>query len=223
MRLRLLLAGLSAHVQANGASPPARMEGWERYRAALASDRPLALIGLHAGLWEELHRAPQAPEGRPFLILTAPAFSPPLTAFMARGREGGGKGILWIGSEGNRGLEAGIRAVVSRRGVLAMMADQHPGPGETEWISLWDRIRVPYPARLLRLLAAKHFLFLPVSTRLTADGSSCFRFHPAWDLPCETGTGMDRKLACKVRDFLETAISAAPDQWNWSYPKIRPL
>jgi lauroyl/myristoyl acyltransferase len=230
MRLRLLLSGLCAHVRrtaADGAATVADLEpeGWETYLAALASDRPIALIGLHAGPWEELHRVPPAREGRPFLILTAPAFSPPLTAFMAKGRESGGKSIIWIGSDGKRGLAAGIRAVQSGRGILALMADQHPDPGEEEWLSLWDRIRIPYPARLLRSLAAHDFLFMPVSIRISAEGTPLYRFHSPWDSRDIAGESADigsMALAAKVRDFLETAIAVAPDQWNWSYPKIRP-
>ncbi len=246
MRLRLLSLGLAAHGrkgskedrydkdERNGqdslatGGPTTTIAGRDHYSAALASGRPIALIGLHAGPWEELHRIPGA-GSRSFRILTAPAFSPPLTAFMARGRERRGKRILWLGGKGRRGLAAGIRQVISERGVLALMADQHPGPaGECRWITLWGSVQVPYPARLLHFLAGREFLFLPVSVRLEADGTKAFRFHEPWEIPRGggakgNGEEVGRALAGCVRAYLESAIAAAPDQWNWSYPKIRPM
>ena len=241
-RLRLLLRGLELHGRATDAVlkprpssrryPPVRMEGAEHYEKALAGNRPVALIGLHTGVLELLHRIPEVPPGRPFLILTAPAFSPPLTGFMARGRERDGKRVLQVGggsdwgsgkgasrkgsAGGNEGraqagLESGLREVIALRGVLALMVDQHPGPGEEcEFLTLWDRIKVPYPARLLRFLARRDFQLLPVSTRLDPDGVSRFRFHPVLTDP---SPGV-------IRSFLEESIAAAPEQWNWSYPKI---
>jgi lauroyl/myristoyl acyltransferase len=221
MRLRLLLLGLKAHgasVEAGGIGTGATtggrplLEGLEHYREALESGRPVALVGLHAGLVERLHRLPPAKGGKPFFILTAPAFSPPLTAYMARGREQEGKRILWLGGKGDRGLEAGLRAVIAGKGVLAMMADQHPGAKEDcEFLSLWGSVQVPYPARMFRFLAGQGFLFVPVSTRLYPDGSAPVRFHPAFDAAEPE----------RIRGFLEQAIAEAPDQWNWSYPKNR--
>lgn len=220
-RLRLLLEGLRAH--GRDAAPGTKVEGMEHYLEALAEGRPVALVGLHAGPLEELHRIPPAPEGRPFRILTVPAFSPPLTAFMARGRRSAGKEILWIGSRGpqrskagqrpeaERRLEAGLRRIIAGNGVLALMADQHPGqPEACEYLALWDRVRVPYPGRLLRFLTKAGFLFVPVSVRRGTDGSSAFRFHPA----------TREASPASIRAFLEEAISRAPEQWNWSYPKI---
>jgi lauroyl/myristoyl acyltransferase len=189
-----------------------QLEGLEHYRKALESGRPVALVGLHAGMVERLHRLPPAAPGKPFFILTAPAFSAPLTAFMARGRELDGKRILWIGGKGDRGLEAGLRSVIAGKGVLALMADQHPGPaGECETLSLWGNVQVPYPARMFRFLEGQGFLFVPVSTRLLRDGSAPVRFHPSFD-------AADPE---RIRGFLEQAIAEAPDQWNWSYPKNR--
>jgi lauroyl/myristoyl acyltransferase len=125
---------------------------------------------------------------------------------MAGGRERNGKRVLWVG-----GLERGLRQVIAARGVLALMADQHPGPPEEcEYLALWDRVRVPYPARLLRFLSGQGFHFIPVSTRLEADGVSRFRYHPAMGDPSPGN----------IRSFLEESIAAAPEQWNWSYPKI---
>jgi hypothetical protein len=155
---------------------------------------------------------------------------------MARGRESDGKRILWVGGGGERGLESGLRGILDSRGVLAMMADQHPGPAEAcETLSLWGRIRSPYPARLLRFLESRGCVFVPVSARLEraaagtggptaaaaagdamsdgrgrGSGQAVLTFHGTWD---EAGPE-------RVRGFLEAAISRAPDQWNWSYPKV---
>jgi hypothetical protein len=231
-RLELLLRGLKLH---GAPLPPILEEGVDHYRKALAANRPIALIGLHAGLLELQHRIPEAPQDRPFLILTAPAFSPPLTAFMARGRERDGKRILWIGKVGTgnpedrkgsrengrkngpkdgseNSLERGLRAVLASNGILALMADQHPGPAEEcEYLHLWDAIRVPWPARLLRFLDSQGFLCLPVSTRIDGDGAIRFAYHPPL-----------RPDAERIRAYLEAAIAESPGQWNWSYPKIAP-
>ncbi len=208
MRARLLLLGLKAH---GGPLPRHRSEGTGHYQAALASGRPVVLIGLHAGPLEMLHRIPPAPAGKPFLILTAPAFAPTLTEYLATGREGEGKRILRTGAGGEKGLEQGLRAVLSQGGVLALMADQYPGPsGENEFLELWDRVQVPYPGRMLRFLARQDCAFIPVSAFLGIDGVTVFRFHP----------GMARPDASALRAFLEAAVAQAPEQWNWSYPKI---
>ena len=217
MRLGLLLGGLRAHGRpVTAAFPRAETAGEGHYERALASGRPVVLLGLHLGPWEGLHRLPRAPEGRPFAILTAPAFSPALTAFMARGRERDGKRVLWIGGAGSRGLDARLRSLLAANGVLALMADQHPVPDETcEWLDLWlgirGGIRVPYPGRLLRFLENRGCLFVPVSIRMAGSAAS-FRYHGSWD-----SAGPER-----VRAFLEEAVASAPDQWNWSYPKIVP-
>lgn len=247
-RLDLFLRGLACHGKPltggpSGAGASAKdmgpdlkvlVQGDRHYREALAQPRPLALIGLHSGMVELLHRIPEAPAGRPFFILTAPAFSPPLTRFMARGREMEGKRILWVGnsdvgtereterkSDGQRGLERGLRTVIAANGILALMADQHPGPAdECEYLMLWDRVRVPWPGRLIRFLAAQGFQCVPVSTRMLRAGlakgpedptaTALFEFHPA--LPQADAEG--------IRSFLEKAIATAPEQWNWSYPKV---
>lgn len=218
-RLDLLLRCLRLH----GApldSGLVETEGWEHYRAALGSGRPIALLGLHAGVVELLHRLPEA-AGRPFRILTASAFAAPLTDLLRRGRERDGKRVV-----DNRAPGPGLREVLKGRGVLALMADQVPGPGAPV-LRLWDRIAVPWPERLLGFLESQGFVLLPVSTRLVSgdpgerQGRSRYRFHPPW----EFGPGEDRGegMSLRLRAFLEGAVAEAPDQWNWSYPGIRLL
>jgi lauroyl/myristoyl acyltransferase len=211
-RLDLLLRCLELHGSPEGRSG-LEVEGEEGYLEALESGRPVALLGLHLGVVELLHRVPAAPEGRPFRIVTASAFSGPLARYMRRGRERAGKTVL-----PNRALVSGLRGLADSRGVLAFMADQHPGSPPT-WLRLWDRIEVPYPARLLAFLRGKDFRIVPVSTRLERDGRSRFRFHGPWP---KASPGDSACHASLLRGFLEEAIATAPDQWNWSYPKLRP-
>jgi lauroyl/myristoyl acyltransferase len=214
LRLRLLLSGLRAHGRpVTAVFPRMGIEGEGHYDRALASGRPVVLLGLHAGPFELLHRLPPSPAGRPFAIATAPAFAPALTAYMAEGRERDGKRVLWAGGKGPKRLEAGLRSILDAKGVLAVMADQVPGPAaDGEWLELWGRIRCPYPGRLLRFLESRGCVFVPISVRL-AEGAVRLRYHGAWDA---AGPG-------RVRAFLEAAVASAPDQWNWSYPKLAPI
>lgn len=182
-----------------------RVEGEAHYGEALSSSRPVALVGLHMGVVEILHRLPAVPAGRPFRIVTAPAFSPPLTAYMTSGREREGKRIVL-----NRELGGALRDVARRRGILAFMADQVPGE-PAERLALWGGLSLPYPWALFRFLARREFTVLPVSTRLE-DGAIVHRYHQPWP---DLADPAARTLA-----FLEEAIGLAPEQWNWSYPKV---
>ena len=107
-----------------------------------------------------------------------------------------------------------------------MMADQNPlQTPDQDYLTLWGMIDVAFPRRLLDFLSERDFQFVPVSTLLNPDGRSSFRFHPAWKASV-TLSGrpevMDQaSLRTQLRDFLEAGIAAAPEQWNWSYPKIR--
>lgn len=207
-RLELLLRGLALHGRPLDRSRMS-VSGEEHYREALESGRPVALMGLHMGLLEILHRFPAAPEGRPFRILTAPAFSPALSGYLAWGRERDGKRVL-----DNDAVGPGLREVAAGKGVLAFMADQHPGKPEA-FLRLWGRIEMPWPARLMGFLARQGFLVLPVATWQGADGGTDFRYH------APLAPGGDPEPA--LRAFLEGAIAGAPDQWNWSYGKLRPI
>lgn len=207
-RLRLMLRSLHLHGRALRPGET-RMEGREHYQAALSMGRPVALVGLHMGVVELLHRFPERPPDRPYLILTAPAFSGALTDYLAWGRERDGKGV-----QPNRGIGNGVRTVLSGNGVLALMADQVPDRPET-FLDLWGGIRVPYPARLLDLLGRQGCSMVPVTTRLEADGASTCRFHA----PLPDGA----EFTAALRRFMEEGIAWAPEQWNWSYPKNHPL
>ncbi len=233
MRLRLFLIELRQHGRPFEPGL-VTIKGDSHYRLALASERPVVLLGIHAGLLERLHQVPEPPKGRPFLILTARAFANALSEFMASGRKRDGKDIIWMGSHrytnplAGQHLAAGLRLILKKNGVLAIMVDQNPRPelGQ-DFLMLWDKISIAYPARLLEFLNRKNCLFLPVSTFLQSDGTSVFTFHPAWN-PIGEKKGksspeiLDRiNLQHRLRGFIESAIFQAPQQWNWSYPKIQ--
>ncbi len=233
MRLRLFLIGLRQH--GRSLEPGSiTVFGDSHYKSALTSGRPVVLLGAHAGLLELLHQVPLAPKGRPFLILTAPAFTDALSKFMAAGRKRDGKDVIWMSAHrytnpvAGKGLAAGLRLLLKENGVLAMMVDQNPKPElESDFLLLWDKISITYPARLLEFLSNSNCLFVPVSTFLQANGKSVFTFHPPWN-PLgrknvkSSPETLDRiNLRTWVRGFMESTISQAPQQWNWSYPKIQ--
>jgi lauroyl/myristoyl acyltransferase len=209
-RLDLALASLRLHGRPLDCAA-VRVEGGERYREALASGRPLALMGLHMGVVELLHRLPEAPEGRPFRIVTAGGFAGPLSDFLREGRERGGKTVL-----SNHALAGSLKGLVGAGGVLAFMADQVPGSPEDR-VVLWNSVELPWPRRLIRFLRERNCAILPVSTRVAEDGTWDYRYHVPWP---DAGYGVEDSE--RVKSFLEEAIAWAPDQWNWSYPKLRP-
>jgi lauroyl/myristoyl acyltransferase len=234
MRLQLFLGGLHQH----GRPIPTKsvlVSGEAYYKQALDTGRPVVLLGLHAGLLELLHQIPATPPRRPFLILTAPAFSTALSKFMAQGRAKEGKEVIWMRSQRNKrpligwDLATGLRSVLKRSGVFALMVDQNPQPElERDILILWNGISVAYPARLLDFLSRSGCLFVPVSTFLQDDGCSHFTFHPTWDQTEVKTSSLGEttpnlpSLQVRIRNFLETSIAQAPEQWNWSYPKTKP-
>ena len=234
MRLHLILRALQYH----GRRLPYQdhlITGLGNYTQALASEQPVVLIGLHSGDYELLHRIPQSPPNRPFFILTAPAFAPALSAYMAKGRKLDGKINLSNKKEtqpnrisgASQSFGSGIKTMLKSKGILAIMSDQDPTPLQSvATLKLWGRIEVPYPERLFEFLISKKIFFLPVSTRVLANGQSSFTFHAKWELAERTtqnATSQSVTLKTKLCSFLESAIESAPEQWNWSYPKITVL
>ncbi len=207
MRLRLAtlaLRQLTGHVH----DQPIRCIGAGHYHAALASGRPLALVGWHQGPVELLHRLPQAPaDGRPFLVLTASAFAAPLTRFLAAGRRQPGKQVVLESA-----LHSSLRAWVRHRGVLAFMADQIPGQPR-DFFTLWGSLRLPYAAALVEFCARHQAMVLPVHTRLDRN-----------EVIFEIGAPLNAPAPSALKEGLqramEKALAEAPDQYNWSYRKI---
>ena len=205
-RMRLRLAALSLrHLTGHENDVPVRVKGEEHYHAALATGKPVALLGWHQGPVELLHRIPSIPEnGRPFFIFTAGGFAPRLTQLLRRGRKQSGKQIVSPESQ-----HAALRSWARQSGVLAVMMDQVPGRPR-DWLSLWNgKVELPCPRNLMDWLSERNAVCLAVSTKLEEDGSIVFEYQPVQ--PDEKNLGL----------LIEKAIAAAPEQYNWSYPKIR--
>jgi hypothetical protein len=206
-RLRLALLSLR-HLFQRPDGTKVCIEGRERYAAALASGKPVVILGWHQGPVELLHRIPHedpAAVGHPAFLLTAKAFAPALTKLMQHGRAGTRKEILHPHSL------AALKRWEKEKGILALMIDQVPGKPE-EWLApLEGCVQVPYPGRLLDWLAQRDAEFLVVSVRLENTHDIAFRYE-----------FVDSRLLREDLAFhLDRGLRAAPEQYNWSYPKIR--
>jgi lauroyl/myristoyl acyltransferase len=208
-RIRLRLALLSLrHLLDRRDGLRIAVEGEGLYAAALATGRPIVLLGWHQGPVELLHRVPSKGAARTFFVLTAGAFSPVLAGLMARGRASrdGAKAVIRPDSL------SGLRAWERDKGVLAVMVDQVRGRPE-EWLSARAgsvSVHVPWPKRLVEYVLERRPEVLIVSVRLDG-GTARFRYERA-----DTDS-----VKADVAAKLEAALGAAPLQYNWSYPKIR--
>ncbi len=205
-RMRLRIAALSLrHLTGHIDDVSIRVEGEEHYLSALTSGKPVALLGWHQGPVELLHRIPAVPQdGRPFFIFTAGGFAPMLTQLMRNGREQSGKQTVPMDVQ-----HSALRSWARQHGVLAVMVDQVPGRPK-DWISLWNgKVEIPHPRNLMDWLGERNAVCLAVSVGLEKDRSVLFRYQPVQ---------ANEKSLGRV---MEKAISEVPDQYNWSYPKIR--
>ncbi len=210
-RLEILLRSVASH-GAPACDSDILPEGEAIWNDILDSGRPVVLIGLHLGFFELLHKYPAAPpQGRPFLVVTAPAFSEPLSQFMRLGREIQGREVVWNGQ-----TAVAARRILRENGVLALMADQAPRHAIGQ-LTLWDGLHVPCGVRLFSFLALKGAVLVPVSTWIQSDGRSRLKFHKP--LTAE-GENQGVSLETQLSEFLELAVERAPEQWNWSYPGI---
>ena len=206
MRLRLALLSLK-HLRALPDGCTIHVEGREHYEAALASGKPVVVLGWHQGPVELLHRVPQSDpdaRGKPAFLLTAKAFAPALTSLMKQGRVGTHKEILHPGSM------TGLKRWEKENGILAVMVDQVPGIPET-WLSLFeDKVRIPYPGKLLEWITARDAEFLTVSVQWKKGNRIEFRYQRLEPEALKTG----------IEERLRTALTEASEQYNWSYPKV---
>jgi lauroyl/myristoyl acyltransferase len=207
MRLRLALLSLR-HLLGRPDGCVLQVEGREHFLAALKSEKPVVVLGWHQGPVELLHQIPQSdPEaaGHPSFLLTAKAFAPALTRLMKEGRAGTRKEILHPHS-----LSA-LKRWEKEKGILALMVDQVPGKPE-EWLApLAGSAHIPYPGRLLDWIAERDAAILIVSVCLEKGNRIVFRYAPT----------ESRLLREDLAFHLDRALRAAPEQYNWSYPKIR--
>ncbi len=183
----------------------------ENYDQALTQNRPIILLGLHAGLFEFLHKAPAKPLNKDFYILTAKAFADPLSTYMRNGREIEGKKILW-----NTGETWRLRKVLRTNSILALMIDQFPSQSN-ENLKLWNCLSLPCSTHLLQLCLQYKALLIPISTYLDPQNQPILKFHSAFSL----ADASSESLIKFMQAFLEEAIAKAPLDWNWSYPKLK--
>ena len=203
-RMRLRLAALSLrHLTNHPNDLTVRIEGEEHYHAALASGKPVALLGWHQGPVELLHRIPPASnDDRPFYILTAEAFSLALTGLLKQGRTQPGKTMV------DSDRSAALRDFIRRNGLLAVMVDQVPGD-PSDFFSLWNgSVKIPRTGELLEWLRNQGSLLVAVTVSLEKEDTVLFRYHPV--------NGLE-----DLEALLEKSLAENPLQYNWSYPKIR--
>ncbi len=234
-RLRIFLRTLKQH----GKDPEGEniirrflIRGEIHYREALEKNRPIILLGLHLGLFENLHRLPMKPVDRPFGILTAKGFAESLTKYMVKGRELGGKRMVL-----RKNFSEEVRRVIQQRGILAMMVDQNPEvKSEENSLLLWNKISICYPRRLLEFAVRNGFLILPVATivakeigrgevgtdwiesKIPERAKEGIEFGEPWIF--SEGKISKEIIEEKVRMFLEKHIESLPELWNWSYGKV---
>ncbi|MBF0432364.1 MAG: hypothetical protein HQK83_13850 [Fibrobacteria bacterium] len=209
-RLSMLIQMIKAHRQ-KGTSFASRIQGEKYFREAIHSQKPVLLCGLHMGLFELLHRVPfEAGKGifKDFTLITAPAFSKIVTAYMIKGRLAKGKSVVF-----NSDLSRAVKKTIRQKGVLAVMLDQYPSPTHKHFY-LWGQLRMRYNPKLLDLFEKAGGHIIPVSTWITHSGESVVNYHPA----------LNRKggdWGAAIRQFIERQVQKAPAQWNWSYPALK--
>jgi lauroyl/myristoyl acyltransferase len=213
MRLRLALLSLR-HVLGLSDGCTVIVEGGDAYQAALASGDPVVLLGWHQGPVELLHRIPAADASSSgegpgkqdrFFVMTAAAFSSVLSDWITRGRRA--SGITVIRPDDTASLRRWARS----KGVLAVMIDQVPGRPE-EWIvAEMGPLAAPYPARLMAWITARKPQTLAVSVRWNPGDRIVFRYERI----------DSSSLKTNLERLMGHAVRQAPDQYNWSYPKIR--
>jgi lauroyl/myristoyl acyltransferase len=206
MRLRLALLSLR-HTLGRPDGCTVIVEGAELLEVALASGKPVALLGWHQGPVELLHRIPAdaaTRAGRKVLVMTAGAFSPALSAWMARGRASSGTTVV------RPDETAMLRDWIRDAGVLAAMVDQVPGAPE-HWLRLrGGTVSLPWPGRLMEWIAAREPECLVVAVRWEPGDRIVFRYERIGAATLREDSGR----------LMEEAIRQAPEQYNWSYPKV---
>ncbi len=211
MRLRLYAANLQLHGR------PLRSEdfsvtGLHYWQAALESGRPVLLVGHHLGPVEYLHRVAAAMmgDGKSLHVLTASAFAAPLTRFMRRDREKFGARMIYPTE-----AASSLRKILRRGGVAALMLDQTAGV-ENARFALSSQLDCPFNWRPVEFMLRHGAWVVPVAARL--QGS---RTQVDFGAPL---AGSQDKIASHrnaLEEFALRACREAPEQFNWSYPRLR--
>jgi hypothetical protein len=211
MRVRLVLLSLR-HLLGRTDGCRHIVENADLYHDALRSGKPVVLLGWHQGPVELLHRIPHADPactGRTKVLMTASAFAPALADFMHTGRAVDGKLVARPGDM------TALRRWERDRGILAVMVDQAPGLPEA-WIPVGQSgLQTPYPSRLLNWIEERQPERLFVTVHWESPNVIRFRYVPV--------TNASLKLAAFACMNLSESFGQERRQYNWSYPKIRPL
>ncbi len=193
---------------------------------ALATQRPVVLLGWHQGPVELLHKIPASQLDRTrtrmggrrgFHLMTASAFSPPLADWMASGRRGGHRVPTRV-IRPNDSLA--LREWVRTRGVLAVMIDQVPGIPEDVLVLGNGMPAVPWPRRLMEWVIAQEVEILVVTALWKpSDGTHAqtVRFRYQGVSPARS---THEAVKQRVGVLMSDALARAPEQYNWSYGKI---
>lgn len=221
MRLRLVLLSLR-HLRGLPDGYTHRVENADLYYAALHTGKPVVLLGWHQGPVELLHRIPHADPasaGRTKVLMTAGAFAPALAEFMHVGRAVDGKVVARPGDM------TALRHWERDRGILAIMIDQVPGTVDA-WTMLQNGITIPWPQRLMDWVTSHDPECLAVSVRWEHGARIVFRYDeltqrssskPSLSHDSEGGNTLHNRVAALMSDV----IQHAPEQYNWSYRKIK--
>lgn len=194
---------------------------------ALATGRPVVLLGWHQGPVELLHKVPAAhlDQGtrsggeRGLYLMTASAFSPPLAEWMASGRRAGRRAPMRLIRPGDT---LALREWIKTCGLLAVMVDQVPGAPDDVLVPGTGMPAVPWPRRLMEWILAQDVEVLAISA-LWRPGRTCsgprdqilIRYHPVG------GAGIAQNVVKnRVAAAMHRALKQAPGQYNWSYGKI---
>ncbi len=191
-------------------------EGTENLREALAYGRGAILAGSHFGNWE-LSGAFISALGFPVDFLAKRQHNPYFDRYLTRLRNSGGIGVI----HSERGMTDILRALKSNRQV-AIVADQHGGPGGIEVTFFGRRVSVPRaPAALAvryRAPLVTGYIFR------NADGTHHCRFDPPLcSDPAAPPEAEEIRLTEIYMGRLEAAIRLRPDLWMWTHRRFKPL
>ncbi len=212
MRLRLFHRNLQLHGRPLQVGEYT-VSGLQHWNSALSSQKPVLLVSHHLGPVEFLHRVAAASmdSGRILQLLTAPAFSRILTAFMREGRERFGAKILPPDSAG-----LALRKILRNREVLAVMLDQ-TSRAKGGVLSVSPSLIGPFNWEPVEFMLFRGAWVVPVTARLMDTGV----VHVAFEAPLIAGRENLPTLRRRLEEFVLRTWQASPEQGNWSYPRLR--
>ena len=101
------------------------------------------------------------------------------------------------------------------------MGDQSPDKN-TEILSLAGNTNIPCNTRIAEVFLKNKGVVLPLSSYLDREGQIKVVYHPPLSNKLWTTEPLDLyEVKAYLQGFLENAIKANPNQYNWSYPRIK--